>query len=167
VTGLSPLDRSFDRFLYATVLERDELPVSVLSTFARQGLDPWQEANRLAALSRDQAAHSLAETILRCGSTASPGAASEAALRLVELLPLEREVPIPHGAEDPVSLWLIVGILMFMIAISNTNNLRPKTDQRDDLQMVTKEQAVRAPLDMRLAANSSENGGPATKGLNR
>jgi hypothetical protein len=97
------VDKRFDRFLCARAVERDELSVSVLSALMRRGLDPWQEAARLAGLPRDQAANSLAATILRCGAAVSPAAAGETALRLVELLPTERAESFAHAFEDPVS----------------------------------------------------------------
>jgi hypothetical protein len=68
VAVFSPLDKRYDRFLYASVLERDGLPVSVLSALTQQSLDPWEEATRLAGLPRDQAIDSLAATIYRSGN---------------------------------------------------------------------------------------------------
>ena len=60
MTALSRLDSRYDAFLYAPVCEADEATLSVLSVLARHDDDPWQEAARLAQLSRDQAVDSLA-----------------------------------------------------------------------------------------------------------
>jgi hypothetical protein len=48
VTQLSPTNTQFDRFLFATLHEHGETPLSVLSALARQNIDAWQEAARLA-----------------------------------------------------------------------------------------------------------------------
>ncbi len=61
---LHPLGRDFDRFLYASVGEdRNGYAVTVLSTLARLGLDPWKEAGDLAALGRE-AAHTRLRALL-------------------------------------------------------------------------------------------------------
>ncbi|MDW3118029.1 MAG: hypothetical protein R8G60_09780 [Roseovarius pacificus] len=61
---LNPHPPEFERFLYASVGEdRNGSLVTVLSTLARLGLDPWQEAAELVTLGRD-AARSRLETLL-------------------------------------------------------------------------------------------------------
>jgi len=61
---LNPHPPEFERFLYASVGEdRNGSVVTVLSTLARLGLDPWQEAAELVTLGRD-AARSRLETLL-------------------------------------------------------------------------------------------------------
>ncbi|HBZ43979.1 MAG TPA: hypothetical protein DEO85_07995 [Maritimibacter sp.] len=61
---LNPHTPEFDRFLYASVREdRNGSVVTVLSTLARLGLDPWKETADLAALGRD-AARARLETLL-------------------------------------------------------------------------------------------------------
>lgn len=61
---LNPDGSDFDRFLYATVGEdRDGHDVTVLSTLARLGLDPWKEASELAMLSRDAAHDRLSSAL--------------------------------------------------------------------------------------------------------
>jgi hypothetical protein len=55
---------AFDAFLYAPVGEDNEGTVlTVLSALARLGLDPWNEAARLADLPRAAAAQALAKSI--------------------------------------------------------------------------------------------------------
>jgi hypothetical protein len=63
MTEISGLGSQYDAFLFASLCQEDELPLSVLSMLARQDLDPWQEAGRLAQLSKEQAINSLASKI--------------------------------------------------------------------------------------------------------
>ena len=59
-----PMLPEFDRFLFASVGEEvDGVPLSVLSALARLELDPWDEAARLAHLTREAAADQLAGMI--------------------------------------------------------------------------------------------------------
>ena len=61
---LNPHPPEFERFLYASVGEdRNGSVVTVLSTLARLGLDPWNETAELVTLGRD-AARSRLETLL-------------------------------------------------------------------------------------------------------
>lgn len=56
VAGLHPHGHEFERFLHASVGEdRNGYAVTVLSTLARLGLDPWKEAAELAALGQEAA----------------------------------------------------------------------------------------------------------------
>src|SRR6476469_759051 len=88
MTQLSGISSQFDRFLFAPLHENGEAPLSVLSALARQDIDAWQEAARLAQLPKDHAVNSLASTIWKSDSERwSPSEASFAAARLIELLP--------------------------------------------------------------------------------
>jgi hypothetical protein len=61
---LNPDPPEFDRFLHASVGEdRNGYAVTVLSTLARLGLDPWKETAELVTLGRDAARRRL-ETLL-------------------------------------------------------------------------------------------------------
>lgn len=58
------LPSDLDKFLSAKVGEEiDGVPLSVVSTFARLGLDPWEEAGRLSVFNRHEAAEQLARPI--------------------------------------------------------------------------------------------------------
>jgi hypothetical protein len=58
------LRSNLNDFLFANVgLEARGMTLSVISVLARQGLDPWQEAGRLADLPNAEATDSLARTI--------------------------------------------------------------------------------------------------------
>ena len=88
MTQLSRTSSRFDRFLFAPLHENGEAPLSVLSALARQDIDAWQEAARLAQLPKDHAVNSLASTISKSDSERwSPSEASILAVRLIRLLP--------------------------------------------------------------------------------
>ena len=76
-------------FLFADVgVEASGMALSVLSALARLGMDPWQEAGRLATLPRSAAVDGLARIIadMPASHWSLPDATSIAA-RLVTLLP--------------------------------------------------------------------------------
>lgn len=78
--------------------------VTVLSALSRLGIDPWQEAARLAALPRDAAAEALAATILRLPDRTGPDAeVPKIAARLVALLPEGAVADIPQTKEARVA----------------------------------------------------------------
>ena len=84
-----PRQSVFDKFLFASIGdERNGTPLSVLSFLARQDLDPWLEAEKLAALPEESATRALASMFaaLRDWPTAGPDTRTIAA-RLVTLLP--------------------------------------------------------------------------------
>ena len=126
MTELSRPVSQYDAFLYASVCQTDEMTLSVLSVLARQDVDPWQEADRLAQLSRDQATNSLASKIWKSNSERwSPSEASIQAVRLIELLPSHsRPGSNPPWADDGsgrVTFWVVAGMLFMSIAISGNN----------------------------------------------
>jgi hypothetical protein len=60
----APMLPEFDAFLFAPVGEEvNGVPLSVLSALARLGLDPWDEAGRLAHLTKEAATDQLARLI--------------------------------------------------------------------------------------------------------
>ena len=86
----APMRPEFDRFLFATVGEEvDGVPLSVLSALSRLGLDPRDEAARLAHLTKEAAAAQLANMIARLSDRSwSLSQVSEIAGRLIERLPM-------------------------------------------------------------------------------
>jgi hypothetical protein len=88
----SSLPSEFDYFLFAPIgKERNGMLISVLSLLARVGIDPWQEAARLAAQPRQIAARRLTSLL-----SALPGRQTTAedpgtvAAKLLALLPPQR-----------------------------------------------------------------------------
>jgi hypothetical protein len=76
-----------DRFLHASVgNDRNGNSVTVLSTFARLGLDPWQEAADLARLTQENARLRLGGRLARFRDVAASDAGATVQ-RLLDLLP--------------------------------------------------------------------------------
>jgi hypothetical protein len=85
----STLSANYDDFLYAPVCEdANGMRISVLSALARMNVDPWEEADRLAAMPKAIAEKTLLSALDRVSgrSWKSPEAVAIAA-RLVRLLP--------------------------------------------------------------------------------
>ena len=128
-----PLRPDLDEFLFAAVgAERDGVPLTMISTLARLGLDPWDEAARLSSLQKRDAIEQLARLIAELPGTSRPlTEAREIAGGLIERLPQhhhgERSVqptqvrwhqrystiPIPSQSR----LWLICLVLALAVAI--------------------------------------------------
>lgn len=120
---LSRPDSEFDRFLFASLLDQNGTFLTVLSALAQQGIDPWEEAERLARLPRDYAVNSLASTIWKVSSDCwTPSEASIAATKLVQLLPTQggsRKTSSPLDAgEGNVLMWIIYGVVWGTIVLS-------------------------------------------------
>jgi hypothetical protein len=83
------LHSEFNDFLYAPIgEERNGVALSVISALTRLGIDPWDEAARLAGLRRDVAVQTLAMTIAGFpGGWWTQSDARGIAARLVALLP--------------------------------------------------------------------------------
>jgi hypothetical protein len=119
----------FDDFLYAPVgMERDEMPLTVLSVLARLDLDPWKEAAELSDLPRDSATQRLASLIARLpGGPWTQTEARGIAYRLIDLLPrrgnpsvplIEKAHGIPRMAGSPAAKMLICAALAGIALIS-------------------------------------------------
>jgi len=98
----------FDGFLYAPIGEdsgNGGVPLSVLSALARQDVDPWEEAARLACLPREAAIQRLTALIAALPDGRSmrldPGAV---AARLIALLPHAAGSVIRSGTARP-NVW--------------------------------------------------------------
>lgn len=80
---------TFDAFLYAPVgVEKNGMELSVVSALARFGVDPWQEAARLATLPQELAADGLRLLLDRLpGEVWRSSDTPAIAARLVKLLP--------------------------------------------------------------------------------
>lgn len=94
-------------FLFAIVgIEANGMALSVLSILARQGADPWREAERLAKLPRGAAADSLAGDLARMPhSVWNLTDAGLIASKLVDLLPTVRPVAGVVEATNRLVTW--------------------------------------------------------------
>jgi hypothetical protein len=101
-TSVSQFRSEFDAFLYAPVEEHTDGPLlSVISVLARLDIDPWQEAAKLARMSRDKAAWRLAALIETLpGDPAIHMHSKAIATRLIALLPGQIVITLgaPKGA---------------------------------------------------------------------
>lgn len=119
----SNLTLAFDNFLFARIDKNgEETPLSVLSVLARLGIDPWEEAARLAQLPRLAAAERLASMI-----AAMPGApsacldAGAVSDRLISLLPSRPAVTVlprlKSGVRPLRKSWVPVWILLAALVL--------------------------------------------------
>jgi hypothetical protein len=108
-TTIFDLQRSdLNGFLYADVgMDARGMPLSVMSVLARMGVDPWQEAARLARLPRSVAMEGLARLIATMPASLWPlDDATPIAARLVALLP--RRDGVTAGRVKPREHWMLV-----------------------------------------------------------
>jgi hypothetical protein len=131
MTDLPRLESQYDAFLFANICEADELTLSVLSVLARHDVDPWQEAARLAQLSRDQAVNSLASRIWKSNSERwSASEANVLAARLIELLPSHgrpgSNQPWANDGNASLTFWVVAALLSISIAISGNGMQKAK-----------------------------------------
>ena len=146
MTTLSHLEPRYDAFLYASVCEADEPTLCVLSVLARQDVDPWQEAARLAQLPRDQAVDSLAAKLSKSDSPRwSVSEASILAARLVELLPSFSDPGSNQlWADDGnggLSFWIVAWILFVSAAMSGNSMQKLPKDSGSPTGVSTMQEA--------------------------
>ena len=120
----------YNAFLFAAVgEEKIGLTLTVQTALVRLGVDPWQEAARLADLPREAAARAFAKMIAQLPEGDWKAADAEAiATRLVSRLPAHSAPPIPAPGPrrtDPtnkpgVPLWLVVGAALLLAALAAT-----------------------------------------------
>src|SRR5947207_10385050 len=127
----APLLPEFDAFLFAPVGEEvDGVPLSVLSALSRLGLDPRDEAVRLARLTKDAAADQLATMIARLYDRRwSASEAWRIASGLVERLPKVKapandtsagqgEGSTTSSGASPFLIYLAMAVAMLVILIA-------------------------------------------------
>jgi hypothetical protein len=121
MTGYSLPSSEFDDFLFAPVgEERNEMLLSVLSALSRLGIDPREEAARLARLPREVAAQSLAAMIGKLPRRRwSPSDSTTIAARLVKLLPSQNDSEASSVTADPGILQMIrsLGVMWMILAV--------------------------------------------------
>ncbi len=125
---LNPHPPEFERFLYASVgKDRRGYTVTVLSTLARLGLDPWKETAELVTLGRAAAQTRLGKQLARFWDV--PTLASDhlrVAQDLSQLLPegqmsgsLKRSAETVAGDRPVTSkaIWVALGIAFLLLQI--------------------------------------------------
>jgi len=101
----SLLHLDLNDFLFASVGdEQNGMPLSVISALTRLGLEPWEEAARLAALPKALAVEALAPMIARLSLAWQQRSENLAiAQRLVGLLPMRGQVAEP--GRERTGVW--------------------------------------------------------------
>ena len=126
----APMRPEFDRFLFATVGEEiDGVPLSVLSALSRLGLDPRDEAARLAHLTKEAAADQLANMIARLSDRSwSLSQVSEIAGRLIELTDVDQERRARSVRNWHYAYTCLQGFSVFSLrgVVGSLNRRRPR-----------------------------------------
>jgi hypothetical protein len=148
----------FERFVYADVAtEPNGMELNVLSALSRQGLDPWQEAQRLAQLPPFAAADGLAQ-ILRAvpAIRALRLDVKMIAERLVALLPAQgtitegqspsklavTPVQVPRALTFLMMGAIFGGLLMPLLMPKQTETVAPASWIADTSKAPVKPQAI-------------------------
>ncbi len=120
----SYLTPQFDDFLFARINEdSDTTPLSVLSVLARLGVDPWEEAAKLARLPRLSAARRLVAFI---GATPEAPSAYLSAKtvcdQLIDLLPSPAGVAMPavkeRGVRAVTKSRFSIGLVVIAVSLA-------------------------------------------------
>jgi hypothetical protein len=123
----SALRSDFDAFLFAPIGEdghNDGMPLSVLSALARQDIDPWEEAARLACLPSAIAIQKLSSLIpVPSHARLTRPDALTTATRLIALLPHEsgshiRSRATPPGVGPQTQAWPANYVIIYVIVMS-------------------------------------------------
>lgn len=153
--AFSLLKSEFNDFLYAPIgTERNDTVLTVLSAFARLGIDPWQEAARLGRLSSAAATRRLTSII--AGLPNGRWTQSDAdgiATRLVGLLPATggAALPLPgtasraRGVSPRTVMFLVVAFLVCFLLFSIVNRLRTTAEVNADDPLPSTTTAPRVP----------------------
>ena len=99
----APLRPDLDPFLFAVVREeRNGIPLSTISALTQLGLDPWDEAGRLAGLAKQDAVEQLTGLLLRLPGASRPLAEEvrQIAIALIDVLPPATGIAKPAGTRD-------------------------------------------------------------------
>lgn len=128
MTGLSRINSEFDRFLFAPIGDQENgTPLSVLSILARNDIDPWQEAARLAQMPKELAAQSVASVIERLPNGRwGPPNSKAIAVRLVELLPshvslISANQSSAQTIRSRALIWLTLGAVWGALIVAGSH----------------------------------------------
>ena len=108
-----------EKFLFADIgAQSNGLPLTVLSLFARAGLDPWEEVERLCHMSRSAAASKLAAEINRVPSHCRRHSdVGELAKSLVARLPSYDQEKPSTGIPRFACARIMASIVLFYAAV--------------------------------------------------
>jgi len=118
----SLLHSDLNDFLFASVGDQQNgMPLNVVSALTRLGVDPWEEAGRLAALPRALAAETLAPMIARL-PIGRPQPSDHLAIsqRLVALFPLRGPAASPQASGKDKKYFqtvMLLACLAFGLAV--------------------------------------------------
>ncbi len=107
----------FGDFLYSQVGEEGNgTPLTVLSAFARLGLDPWSEAARLAQLPKEAATRELTFLISRLSRSTEFRDRHTIAARIVDLLPRSAPAASKHTHDYwmTLAIWVVLSAVLLM-----------------------------------------------------
>jgi hypothetical protein len=158
VDSSAPSNADFERFVYADVaVEPNGMELSVLSALSRRGLDPWQEAQRLAQLPQLAAADGLAQ-ILRAVPAVQSMRLDVKVIseRLVALLPGRRvvaagqvssrlsatPVKLPRGLRLAMMAAIFGGMLVPLLIPKQAETIAPASWIADVPKTPLKPQAI-------------------------
>jgi hypothetical protein len=120
----SYLTPEFDDFLFALINEDgDKTPLSVLSLFARRGVDPWEEAANLAQLPHASAAERLISLIASIpGGLPACSDAKTISDRLLALLPpppglnisAREKLGVPGLTATWFAIWILIASILLI-----------------------------------------------------
>ena len=100
--------------------------ITILTALARMGVDPWEEAARLAVLPRVEAAQSLETTFVNLPDIHwAAGDAAGTARRIVDKLPeLSRHGPAILGPWIFLTwrFWAAAGLVLALVAVNYLGN---------------------------------------------
>ena len=126
---------TFDAFLYASVgVEENGMELSVVSALARFGVDPWQEAARLAMLPQELAADGLRLLLDRLPEGRwRPTDTPAIAAHLVTLLPrVESAGPADHPkagrrakSNRATIMFLLIAVALASVIVGLATNGTP------------------------------------------
>jgi hypothetical protein len=122
---LNPHPPEFERFLFAPVgQDRNGYVVTVLSTLARLGLDPWKETAELVTLRRDDARARLGTLLARSRDVSALASDhGKVAQDLSQLLPEGQTSGNPKRAASTVAdsrpgmsgaIWTVLAIIFLL-----------------------------------------------------
>src|SRR5690349_15638187 len=117
----SLLHSDLNDFLYASVGdEQNGMPLSVISALTRLGLDPWDEATRLAALPKALAAEVLTPMIARLSIGQSLPRSDDVAVaqRLAGLLPMHEHAASPAREPTNAGVTKSVHTIMLLVGVA-------------------------------------------------